>query len=273
VANGRAKEIGVVAEERVGLARPSRREVVSRLAAAQKSNRGAAGYSRWVNRPLGRQFAAVAYLAGLRPNQVSLISACFTYAAIVLVAAVEPTWPLAIAVVALLVIGYAMDSADGQVARLSGTGSVAGEWLDHVLDALKIATFHLAIAITWFRHYELTHASWLLVPLGFGAVSSVFFFALILSDLLRRIERVKGGGTAVTTASVNPNEKAPVLRSLVVLPNDYGLLCLVMVLLPLHRTFTAVYTFLAACNALFLAAGLYRWFREMNGLRAVQRAG
>lgn len=248
--------------------RPERGEIVARLASAQKSNRGAAGYSRWVNRPLGRQFAALAYLAGLGPNQVSLLSALFTYSAIVAVATVPPTWPLAIAVTGGLIIGYALDSADGQVARLQGSGSVAGEWLDHVLDAIKIATFHLAIAITWFRHYDLGRDAWLLVPLGFGAVSSVFFFALILSDLLRRIERVRSGGTSVTTASVNPNEAASVLRSLVVLPNDYGLLCLTMVLLPLHRTFTAVYAFLAASNALFLLAGLYRWFREMRTFSA-----
>jgi hypothetical protein len=249
-------------------ARPSRREVVARLAAAQKSNRGAAGYSRWVNRPLGRQFAAMAYLAGLRPNQVSVISACFTYAAIVLVACLRPAWPVAVAVVVLLVVGYALDSADGQVARLSESGSVAGEWLDHVLDAIKIATFHGAIAISWFRFFHLHHAGWLLVPLGFGAVNAVFFFALILSDLLRRIDRVKAGGTSVTTASVNPDEHASVLRSLIVLPNDYGLLCLTMVLLPLHRTFMGVYTVLAAANALFLLAGLCRWFREMRGLNA-----
>jgi hypothetical protein len=135
-----------------------------------------------------------------------------------------------------------------------------------VLDALKIATFHVAVAITWFRHYHLSHEAMLLIPLGFGAISSVFFFALILSDLLRRIERVKAGGSSVATASVNPDERASVLRSLIVLPNDYGLLCLTMLLLPLHRTFTTLYTVLAACNAVFLLAGLYRWFREMRAL-------
>src|SRR3954469_550823 len=263
-----SKETGAVVEESSAVTRPRRREIVAQLAAAQKSNRGAAGYSRWVNRPLGRQFAAVAYLAGLRPNQVSLLSAGFTYAAIVLVATVEPTWPVSIAITVLLVIGYALVSAGGQVARLSRSGSVAGEWLEHVLDAIKIATFHVAIAIAWFRYFDLPSDGWLLVPLGFGAISSVFFFALILTDLLRRLDRVKGGGTSVTTASVDPNEAAPILRSLVVLPNDYGLLCLVLVLLPLHRTFTAVYAFLAAANALFLAAGLYRWFREMCRLGA-----
>lgn len=244
----------------------TRAEVVARLAGAQKSNRGAAGYSRWVNRPLGRQFAAIAYLAGLTPNQVSLLSAACTYTAIVLVAAVTPTWPVSVLIALLLVLGYALDSADGQVARLRRTGSPAGEWLDHVLDSIKLATFHLAVAICWFRFFDLDHPAWLLVPLGFSAVSTVFFFSLLLADMLRRIERQRGGGSDVTTASVDPNEAAPVLRSLIVLPNDYGVLCLVMVLLAAHSAFLAVYTVLFVASVLFLAAGLFRWFREMRGL-------
>ena len=246
--------------------RPTHREVVARLAAAQKSNRGAAGYSRWVNRPLGRRFAAAAYLAGLTPNQVSCLSAAFTYASIVVVAAVRPSWPMAVAVTAALVLGYALDSADGQVARLRGGGSVAGEWLDHVFDAFKIAMFHLAIAISWFRFFDLGHASTLLIPLAFSVINSTFFFAIVLSDMLRRVERVKAGGSAVTTASVAPDEHAGVLRSLIVLPNDYGVFCLLIVLLPLHRTFIVAYAVLAVCNLVFLVTGGIRWFREMTAL-------
>jgi phosphatidylglycerophosphate synthase len=245
----------------------TRSAVVARLARAQKSNRGAGGYSRWVNRRLGRQFAAVAYLAGLTPNQVSLLSAVCTYSAIAIVAIVAPSWGIAVLVALLLVLGYALDSADGQVARLRGGGSPAGEWLDHVFDAIKLATFHLAVAICWFRHYDVDRST-LLVPLAFSAVSTVFFFAITLSDMLRRIERQRAGGLDVTTSSVDPNEPAPVLRSLVVLPNDYGVLCLAMVLLAAQGAFVVVYSLLLAANALFLAAGCVRWFREMDSLRA-----
>lgn len=242
------------------------RELVARLSTAQKSNRGAAGYSRWVNRPLGRQFAAAAFRLGMSPNQVSVLSAVCTFTAIALVATVQLSWYAGVGITVLLVLGYALDSADGQVARLSGAGSTAGEWLDHVFDALKISTFHLAVAICWFRHYPHDHRSLLLVPLGFSAVSAVFFFALILSDMLRRIAGLKVGGTGITKASVDPDERAPILRSLVVLPNDYGVLCLTMVLLPLHTTFTAVYTVLLGANVVFLGAGCVRWFREMQTL-------
>ena len=245
---------------------PTRRDVLNRLVSAQKSNRGAAGYSRWINRRLGRQIAALAYLRGLTPNQVSAISAAFTFAAIAALAVFRSTWLLAVLVTLALLIGYAFDSADGQVARLRGGGSPAGEWLDHVIDSLKVSSIHLAVAVAWFRFYDLSHPAWLLVPLGFAVVSAVFFFAITLSDMLRRIASARSGGTGVTTASVNPNERAPVLRSLIVLPNDYGVLCLCMLLLSVHSAFVTVYTVLFAANVAFLLAGTVRWFREMQGL-------
>ena len=240
------------------------RAIVARLANAQKSNRGAAGYSRWVNRRAGRQLAAACYRAGLTPNQVSGVSAVFTFAGIVALAVLRPTWWAAVAITLALLVGYAFDSADGQVARLRGGGSPAGEWLDHVLDAVKASTFHLAVAIMWFRHYDLSHAAYLLIPLGFTVVSAVFFFAILLTDMLRRVERAKASGSTVTTASVDPGEAAPVLRSLLVLPNDYGVICLALLLVPAHRTFMTVYAVLLAANLLYMLAGCLRWFRELT---------
>jgi phosphatidylglycerophosphate synthase len=250
----------------------SRREIVRQLARAQKSNRGAAGYSRWVNRRLGRQLAALAYLGGLTPNQVSAISALFTFPAIAALAVFRPTTLLAVIATLALLLGYAFDSADGQVARLRGGGSPSGEWLDHVLDSLKVSSFHIAVAIMWFRFYGLSHAALLLIPLAFTVVSAVFFFALILTDMLRRIERANAGASSVSTASVDPDERAPVLRSLMVLPNDYGVLCLALLLVPVHALFVVVYSALLAANLLFLLAGCLRWFREMTALRAAPTA-
>ena len=113
------------------------RDAVALLGGAQKKRaRGAPAYSIYVNRPFGRRLAAGAHLLGLTPNAVSLISAAFTFSAIVLVAVRPPTVWLGLFITAFLVLGYAFDSADGQLARLRGGGTAAGEWLDHVLDCL-----------------------------------------------------------------------------------------------------------------------------------------
>src|SRR4051794_1561474 len=110
----------------------SYRGAVERLASAQKSAKGGSLYSRYVNRPVGRVLAAGAYRAGLTPNQVTLVSAAFSYGAVAALAAAAPSWGLAAAVYAALALGFAFDSADGQLARLLGAGGPAGEWLDHV---------------------------------------------------------------------------------------------------------------------------------------------
>lgn len=105
-----------------------------RLARAQKGHaRGAPAYSVYVNRRIGRVLAAVAYRIGLTPNQVSIISAVHSFVAIGLIAFGSVNVPMGLLIALLLVLGYAWDSADGQVARLRGGGSPQGEWLDHLL--------------------------------------------------------------------------------------------------------------------------------------------
>ncbi|CAM5507609.1 CDP-alcohol phosphatidyltransferase [Streptomyces badius] len=100
--------------------------VLRELRGAQKSAKGVSLYSRYVNRPACRVLAAMAYRTGLTPNQVTLVSALFTYSALVAVALVEPSWTLAVLVYAALAIGFAFDSADGQLARLTGRAGPTG---------------------------------------------------------------------------------------------------------------------------------------------------
>ena len=228
-------------------------DVVARLAAAQKPRApGAPAYSIYVNRPLGRLLAAAAYLGGLTPNVVTVISAVFTFSAIVVITLVPPTPLTGVGIGLLLIIGYALDSADGQVARLRGGGSPSGEWLDHVVDAAKISSLHLAVLISWFRFLELPSELLLLIPLGFAIVAAVLFFAMILNDFLRARDRVArrtaGGG----------------IRSLLVLPTDYGVLCIAFLLFGVPVIFVPVYGLLFLANTAYALLALPKWFREMG---------
>lgn len=235
------------------------RDAVLRLQAAQKPSAGTPLYSRLVNRPLGRRFAALAYLAGLKPNQVTGISALFTFSALTIVALVEPVWWLGFLVSAMLVLGYAFDAADGQLARLRGGGSAQGEWLDHTVDAAKASAVHLAVLITAFRHFDLADG-WLLVPVGYVLVETVIFMGQILKDLLAA--KVMGGKAPASTASTS------LLRAIMVLPTDYGFMCLVFMLLGFPLVFFGVYTLLFACNAIILVLVLVKWYRDMGSLPA-----
>jgi len=226
-----------------------------------KSNRGAAAYTRWVNRPLGRRVAALSYRRGWTPNQLTAVNACLILPTLVLIAVVRPN-PLWNVVAALLLLsGYVLDSADGQLARIRGGGSKAGEWLDHVTDALKTALVHAVVAVVWFRFYEFDSQAWLLVPLAFGVVHSTQFFSLMLADDLRRLARVERREPAMKAPEAPGT--APILRSLLVLPNDWGVFCLVLMLLSAQWWFVAAYGALFAVNLLFLLAGWVRWYREL----------
>lgn len=155
------------------------------LRTAQKSAKGVSLYSRHINRPAGRVLAAGAYRARLTPNQVTLVSAAFSLGAVLALALARPSWPLALAVYLGLVVGFAFDSADGQLARLLGRGSPAGEWLDHVVDAGKITAIHAAVLISFHRFFDLPSEGWLLLPLGFQFVAVMIFSGGLLADKLK----------------------------------------------------------------------------------------
>ncbi|MFF3330084.1 CDP-alcohol phosphatidyltransferase family protein [Streptomyces sp. NPDC002888] len=230
--------------------------VLGALRGAQKSAKGVSLYSRYVNRPAGRVLAAGAYRIGLTPNQVTLISAAFTFAAIASVALVRPSWPLAFAVYAALVVGFAFDSADGQLARLTGKGGPAGEWLDHVVDCAKMVALHTAVLIAFYRFFDLPGDGWLLLPLGFQLAAVLTFCAGLLTEQLKR-----GRATGATPAA--PPSR---LRAIALLPVDYGVFCLVFLTLGAPQVFRAAYAVLAVVHGLFLLAFLTKWFRELSAL-------
>jgi phosphatidylglycerophosphate synthase len=161
-----------------------------------------------------------------------------------------------------MAFGFALDAADGQLARLRGGGSAAGEWLDHVIDCVKCSALHLAVLICWYRFFELVNSAVLLIPIVFALQSAVFFFAIILAEQLRRAASDIG-----FSARPDTHQAAPVLRSLIVLPADYGLLCLSFALLIAPAVFIWVYGLLAAANVVFLVGALPKWYREMSELR------
>lgn len=233
-------------------------DTVARLAGAQKGAHGAPAYSRFVNRPLGRRFAAVAFHLGMTPDGVTALSAVSTFSALTAVALAPHTWWLGLLVALGLVLGYALDSADGQLARLRGGGSPAGEWLDHMVDAGKSVSLHLAVLVGLYRQGVVDDV-WLLLPLVYTVVDVVYFFAVLLNEALRASQ---GAPRRAQRTSGRPS----VARSLLVLPTDYGVLCVVFALLGSAGAFLVGYGFLLACTAAFLVLALPRWRTEMAGL-------
>ncbi|MFP8964495.1 CDP-alcohol phosphatidyltransferase family protein [Streptomyces nanhaiensis] len=235
------------------------RYAVGELAAAQKSARGVSLYSRYVNRPAGRLLAAAAYGARMSPNQVTAASAVSTFTGVALIALLPPSHALALGVFAALVTGFALDSADGQLARLTRRGSAAGEWLDHVVDCAKMLALHMAVLVSFHRHFGFSDPVYLLIPLGFQFAAVTVFFGGVLTEQLKRNARAAGGG--VTAA---PPAAPSTLRSVALLPVDYGLLCAVFLFLGSRELFLVLYCALLAAHLLFLPAFLAKWYRELS---------
>jgi phosphatidylglycerophosphate synthase len=191
---------------------------------------------------------------------VTGISALFTFSGIAVLAIGEPSWLMGIVVTLLLAIGYALDSSDGQLARLRGGGSMFGEWLDHMIDSLKIASLHLAVAILAYRTFDVDER-WLLVPLAFSAVGVVHFVGMLLTELLGRVQ-------AARTGVATPGGEYSRLNSILKLPTDYGVLCLVFVLLGAPEAFRVVYTVLAASTIGYTLLVVGRWARRLQALDA-----
>lgn len=243
---------------------PGYAEAVRRLAGAQKSGRGAPAYSRFVNRRLGRYLAAAAHVLGMTPNAVTAISAVVTFCGIGVLAVVPPSWAAGVAVCLLLVLGYALDAADGQLARLRGGGSPSGEWLDHMVDCAKISTLHLVVLVAAYRWFDVREVV-LLVPIAFAVVAAVSFFAQILNEQLLR--QHPAPGPAGSASSVAPG-RSSTLVSVLKIPTDYGLLCLVFLLLGAPTAFLVGYTLMFCASAAYLALALVKWFWQMRALDA-----
>lgn len=230
----------------------------AQLSHAQKGHaRGAPAYSVYVNRRVGRLLAAIAYSLRLSPNAVTGVSAAHTFLGIILLI-LAPAAPWSGIVVALLLaLGYAWDSADGQVARLTGQGSPAGEWLDHFVDAIKIASLHLAVLVGAWFHTPMRDTWWLAVPLVFSVVATVTFFGMLLNDL------IKSGHGGVSTHARGGGTLG---RSLLLLPTDFGIVCLVFLVWGWPFLFFWLYSALAAASLMFLLLAAVKWFREMLAL-------
>lgn len=217
------------------------------LKSRQKPGEGVPAYTRWINRGLARYVAAGAFRIGIRPNAVTAISALVSGIGLVVLVMAPRTISTGILVAVILAAGYLLDSADGQVARLSEQSSRAGEWLDHVVDAVRMPLIHLCTLVALFLEGV---ENWVLVlPLAYSVTITGQFFSQILA------KQLASAGTRPT-----PNSG----QSLFLLPTDTGVLCWIFVLWGLPKLFLVSYALLLGVNLVHTAVSMRRRFRQLN---------
>jgi phosphatidylglycerophosphate synthase len=242
------------------------RERFDSLRQAQKKRRGVPLYTLYVNRPAGRVIAA-ASPAWMTPNGLTAIGGVLTYGALIALMFFVDGGPAAALVGVALVLGFFFDSADGQLARLRSAGSVSGEWLDHVLDSGRIVLLH--IATLWFlvRTEALDETLAVLVCTAFALAATLVFFA---GTLFEKLEALHGEKPATPAAAASASRQSS-LRSALMLPVDYGVTCVMFLLLPWPAVFVPVYVLLAVIKVLSTSAFLAKWYLALRRIDAHRR--
>jgi phosphatidylglycerophosphate synthase len=108
----------------------------------------------------------------VRPNHLTLTSAGLMLGAAATVLLAPPVPPARGATAALLAVALVLDTADGHLARLQGTASEFGRWLDLLLDELCDMVLHAAIALAAFTRDQ--KPAWLVIGMVYAMGKYVF---------------------------------------------------------------------------------------------------
>jgi phosphatidylglycerophosphate synthase len=145
--------------------------------------------------PLAQRLAERLAPTVIRPNALTLTSAGLMLFSALTIAAGFAGWGAGLAIAISLATALVLDTADGRLARLQGTSSAFGRWLDQVLDELADLALHAAIA--WAAFNSSGRPGWLL--LGIAYASSKYLFqvqSLLGEELERELKRDVGSNTA-----------------------------------------------------------------------------
>ena len=140
--------------------------------------------SRWFNRPISQRISTqlLLHVPDIRPSHMTLIVLA---AAVTMVAALLfGGWPGLIAGGVLFHVASVLDGVDGEIARASHRGSLAGATLDTRVDVATNLGFFIGIAVSLTRLYGAGQAK-----VGGVAVLLGLVGMLLLGWLARRVGR------------------------------------------------------------------------------------
>jgi phosphatidylglycerophosphate synthase len=110
-----------------------------------------AWWTVWLVDPLAaRLVRLVAPYPAVTPNRVTGAAFVIGLASAAAFAGQSPPWLVAGAI--LFHLSFVLDCMDGKIARLNGTGSIFGVWLDFVLDRVKVLICAIALFGGQFAH-------------------------------------------------------------------------------------------------------------------------
>ncbi len=154
--------------------------------------------------PLADRLSARLCETRVTPNALTLAAGFLMLTACGLIAAGSAGIATQLGAALLLAAGLVLDTADGRLARLQGSASAFGRWLDQVLDELVDLTLHGSIAWAVFRASG--QPGWLVLGMLYAGGKYLFLVQSLTGQTLES-HAAHAGSAAATSA--NP------LRSLV----------------------------------------------------------
>jgi phosphatidylglycerophosphate synthase len=134
--------------------------------------------------PLADRLAERLLETSIRPNTLTLVAAGLMLSAAGVIAAGISGWTGRIAVAVCLSLALVLDTADGRLARLQGTSSALGRWLDQVLDELADLALHAAIA--WAAFARDGRPIWLVLGIVYASGKYLFLVQSLLGNELEQ---------------------------------------------------------------------------------------
>jgi phosphatidylglycerophosphate synthase len=212
-------------------------------------NRGGGLFTETFDQRLGAVFALAAYRLGLPPTALTaanLVLGVATSVAVVLTAGPVaaghlPAWLVGVLAFLVWHVAYALDCADGQLARVAGSGSAAGARVDVLVDVAVQISLVAAVASVAMAQQWGTPATWLVAV----------FAASWMVNLVTSVMAKEGTNESLVASSSLPVRVVKLVR-------DYGamlfLICLVLAVWPAGMIWVMV--LFSLVNCLFLVASI-----------------
>jgi phosphatidylglycerophosphate synthase len=211
--------------------------------------------------PLAERLAARLRPTSIRPNALTAAAGALMLIAAGLVAVGADTWLPRSLLVLALAAALVLDTADGRLARLQGTSSAFGRWLDQVLDELADLSLHAAIA--WAAFCRDGQPFWL--ALGMLYASAKYLF-MIQSHFGNELE---AGYAEASSVGILPGAAQPSEARRGALARVVGLVRMIG-----HADLRwHLWIVLALCGRLDLALGVYACYFAARALAGAVRKG
>lgn len=160
--------------------------------------------------PLAERLAERLRPSPVRPNAVTVTAAALMLAAAGITAAGAAGWAGRAAIATAMALALVLDTTDGRLARLQGTRSAFGRWLDQFLDEVADLALHAAIA--WSAFGRDGRPVWLLLGIVYASGKYLFLVQSTLGDELERRSSLGGSDATARRVGRRPRGIAAVVH-------------------------------------------------------------